>query len=576
MQDLHGLPGHRVDVPGPVDLAVIAVPADAVARVSRGRARPRACAALVVISAGFAETGAARRDASRPSSSTSAAHGGHAPGRPQLPGRAQHRPGRRPRTRRSRPVRPPAGQRRLPRPRAARSASRCIERGPRARHRPVRRSSRSATRPTSPATTCCSTGRSDADTDVVLLYLESFGNPRRFARIARARRAHASRSSPSRAAARAAGAAAPRSHTGALVAASDVAVDALFAQAGVIRADTLDELFDIARAARQPAAAPRRTRRHRDQRRRPGDPVRRRLRGGRPRSAALSDATRARARPHAARRGTTVNPVDMIASATAEHYGNVLDALASSGEVDALIAIFVRPLGTRGAEVQRAIEAAAAPHAELPFLSVSDRPTRMRPAPRAPCRSSPSPRRRPAPSRMPPVTRVARTPARRRARAGRRRPHPCCRRGGVRPRPRAALAERRRGRRGSRTATACRGSRSREAQTPDAVAAIAAELGGPVALKAIAPGLVHKTDAGGVRVGLRGPSEARAARRRSPPRSRRTAIRGRASWFSPWPSRGRDARRNRWCRRTSGPSWPVAPAAPSRRSGATSPSDSRP
>ena len=69
----------------------------------------------------------------------------------------------------------------------------------------------------------------DADTDVVLLYLESFGNPRRFGRIARARRARASRSWPSSRGRSAAGARAAASHTGALLAASDVTVDALFA-----------------------------------------------------------------------------------------------------------------------------------------------------------------------------------------------------------------------------------------------------------------------------------------------------------------------------------------------------------
>ena len=44
----------------------------------------------------------------------------------------------------------------------------------------------------------------------------------------------------------AAGARATSSHTGALIAASDVTVDALFRQSGVIRTDTLEELFDVA------------------------------------------------------------------------------------------------------------------------------------------------------------------------------------------------------------------------------------------------------------------------------------------------------------------------------------------
>ena len=78
----------------------------------------------------------------------------------------------------------------------------------------------------------------------MLLYLESFGNPRKFARVARPRGAleadprDAQRHE--RAGARAAG-----SHTAAL-AGSDAAVDALFRQAGVLRAATLQELLDTA------------------------------------------------------------------------------------------------------------------------------------------------------------------------------------------------------------------------------------------------------------------------------------------------------------------------------------------
>jgi acyl-CoA synthetase (NDP forming) len=82
----------------------------------------------------------------------------------------------------------------------------------------------------------------DPNTDVVLLYLESFGNPRRFARLAR----DVSRRKPIiavKSGRSAAGARAAASHTGALLAASDVTVDALFRQAGVIRTETLEEMF---------------------------------------------------------------------------------------------------------------------------------------------------------------------------------------------------------------------------------------------------------------------------------------------------------------------------------------------
>ena len=88
---------------------------------------------------------------------------------------ASTRPSRRARSRRERSASPR---------RAARSDSRCSRR-PASAGSASPRSSRSATRPTSPRTTCSSGGRTTTSTDLVLLYLESFGNPRKFARLAR-------------------------------------------------------------------------------------------------------------------------------------------------------------------------------------------------------------------------------------------------------------------------------------------------------------------------------------------------------------------------------------------------------
>ena len=85
----------------------------------------------------------------------------------------------------------------------------------------------------------------DAGTSVVALYLESFGNPRKFGRVAR-RLARAKPVLAVKAGRTSAGAAAAASHTGALLAASDDTVDALFASAGVIRCDGLDDLLDAA------------------------------------------------------------------------------------------------------------------------------------------------------------------------------------------------------------------------------------------------------------------------------------------------------------------------------------------
>ena len=120
----------------------------------------------------------------------------------------------------------------------------------------------------------------DANTDVILLYLESFGNARKFARIAR----RVGRTKPIvavKSGRSAAGARATSSHTGALLAASDVTVDALFRQAGVIRTDTLRRAVRRRRAAVGAAGAARGSRRDRHERRRPRDPLCGRMRGDR-------------------------------------------------------------------------------------------------------------------------------------------------------------------------------------------------------------------------------------------------------------------------------------------------------
>ena len=83
----------------------------------------------------------------------------------------------------------------------------------------------------------------------MLLYLESFGNPRKFARIAR--RVAASKPVLAVKSGRsAAGARATSSHTGAMLSASDVTIDALFEQAGVIRTDSCPNCSTWPRSSR--------------------------------------------------------------------------------------------------------------------------------------------------------------------------------------------------------------------------------------------------------------------------------------------------------------------------------------
>ncbi|HUN54774.1 MAG TPA: GNAT family N-acetyltransferase [Smithella sp.] len=84
----------------------------------------------------------------------------------------------------------------------------------------------------------------DKDTDIILLYLESFADPRRFIRIARETTAKKPilvvKGGSSSVGARAAS-----SHTGAMMSA-DIVSDALFRQAGMIRCNTLEKLFSTA------------------------------------------------------------------------------------------------------------------------------------------------------------------------------------------------------------------------------------------------------------------------------------------------------------------------------------------
>jgi acetate---CoA ligase (ADP-forming) len=196
----------------------------------------------------------------------------------------------------------------------------------------------------------------DPDTQVILLYLESFGNPRKFGRLARrigrSKPIVAVKSGRSKAGERAAS-----SHTGAL-AAGDVAVEALFRQAGVIRVDTLEEMFNVtAVLANQPAPK--------------GRGVAVLTNGGGPGILAadaceangldvpeLAEDTLARLQEFLPAEAGIRNPVDMIASASAADYGRAMRVLANDPQVDALLVIFIPPIVTRAEDVAREMAAA--------------------------------------------------------------------------------------------------------------------------------------------------------------------------------------------------------------------------
>ena len=138
-----------------------------------------------------------------------------------------------------------------------------------------------------------------------------------------------------------AGRARPASHTAGL-ASSDVAVDALFRQSGVIRADTIDEMFDIAMCL-DPQPLPPAGRGHYDQRRRPG-------------ILAADACTTAGLEVHPSAGGLT-NPCDLIASAEGGAFCETIEAMMSSDDVDAVIAIYTTIDSSRTSEILTAIAA---------------------------------------------------------------------------------------------------------------------------------------------------------------------------------------------------------------------------
>jgi len=197
----------------------------------------------------------------------------------------------------------------------------------------------------------------DKATGVALLYLESFGNPRKFARLAR----DFSRSKPIvavKSGRSAVGRRAASSHTAAL-ASSDETVAALFRQTGVIRVDTIEELFDVAQVVgSQPLGKGRRVAVLSNV----GGP------GVLAVDACVSNGLEVpefsvelqrRLGELCPRNGGVSNPIDLGAEASAPMYEQVLDLLLSCGEIDAVAVNFTPPLVTRRTdEVAAAIVAA--------------------------------------------------------------------------------------------------------------------------------------------------------------------------------------------------------------------------
>jgi acetyl coenzyme A synthetase (ADP forming)-like protein len=351
------------EVPDPVDLAVIALPAAAVLDAAEQALR-RGVRALVVISAGFAEVGREGAERQERLLALVRAHGARLIG-PNCLGIAVAGPG-------------------LNATFAARSAPRgnigfssqsgalglaLLEAGV-ARGLGLSAFVSIGNKADVSTNDLLEWWEDDAATDVVLMYVESFGNPRRFGRLARrvARRKPilALKSGTS-----ATGRQAASSHTAAL-AGSEAAVDALFRQAGVTRAGSLEELVDVAALlSTQP------------------EPKGRRVAvltnaGGLgilcadaceaagldlPRLAGETVAALAELLPAEA---SVANPVDMLGGADAAAYARALPIVLDDPRIDSVVVLFAPTVAASADEVAQAVAVVAeGSAAEKPVLAVT-------------------------------------------------------------------------------------------------------------------------------------------------------------------------------------------------------------
>ncbi len=482
------------DVPGPVELAIVAVSAEQVV------ATARACAAhgvraLVVLSAGFAETGpeGAARQAQLLGVCRDA--GLRLVGPNCLGVLNTGPPARLDAT--FVPGRPPAGSVAF----ASQSGAYGIAALDLARRRGLGLSSfvSLGNKAELSGNDLVRFWEHDPRTDVVLLYLESLGNPRRFGHIAR----RVTASKPVIVVHSGRGAAGPRatsSRTGALIEGAGTTVDALFDHAGVVRVETLGEQLDVA-AALVGQPLPR------------GERVAIVTNSGGPGIACadacaaaglsvepLQSATRAALRRLLPAAATVGNPLELLVAAPPADFRLAVEAVAADPGVDAVIAIYFPQLPGRDADpVIRAIGAAAT-RAGLPVLGVV-----MAPGVASVDAGVPA---YPTPEQAARALGHAVRYARRRGRPD----QPAVPPAGIDADAAAAiLAE-----------ALAAGPRwldspdvdalllayglplaaARWATSPADAGARAAELGGPVALKALLPWVLHKTEAGAVRLGL--------------------------------------------------------------------------
>ncbi len=504
-ESVQGMATHRsvLDVDGDVELAVVAVPAERVVGVARECSR-KGVRALLVLSGGFAEAGAEGRRRQEELLAVCRDAGMRLVG-PNCLGVLNTEPGL---NATFGPSRPCPGRVGL----LSQSGAVGLALIEQAEALGLGLSSfvSSGNKPDISGNDLLEFWEGDPGTDVIFLYLESFGNPRRFARIAR----RVSRDKPIvavKAGRSAVGARAATSHTGALIGASEVGVEALFRQAGVVQVDSLAELFGAGSLlASQPLPAGRR--------------VGIVTNSGGPailcadaceadglEVVELSAAARAPLAAALPASASTANPVDMLAAAGPADYERTIAALAGSGEVDAIVAIFTPALKARPQEVEEAVaKCAVSLDGRLPILTALIPGT-------APRRAGPGPPRYAFPEEAArALAAAARYSAWRRAPQGSVPVFTDLRR------EEASLLLARALDAGPRWLTpeevaelfSCYGLpvvETANAATPAEASAVAEQMTGRLVLKAVSPTVIHKTEAGAVRVGLSGGEEVRRA-----------------------------------------------------------------
>jgi acyl-CoA synthetase (NDP forming)/GNAT superfamily N-acetyltransferase len=184
----------------------------------------------------------------------------------------------------------------------------------------------------------------DEATEVVMMYLESIGNPRKFSRIARRvslrKPIVAVRSGRTTQGV-------PMGHTVRQISAPQAAVDAMFRQAGIIQVDTLEDMFDVAQLlAHQPLP-----------------------RGRRVAIVGNSDALGLLAADAASAVGLVVTrSVALGSDATAEDFEDAIDEAIDDPEVDSVIAVYIPPLNVSTDEVANVL-AAVGEQSDKPLVS---------------------------------------------------------------------------------------------------------------------------------------------------------------------------------------------------------------